>query len=70
MYYLAACNNEGICIGYLRIDNTVSENPDDENGKLLCYKKKSEATKKAMQINLGHALLPNGANFRVAVVKG
>lgn len=38
--------------------------------KLLCYKKKSEASEKAMQINLGHMLLPNGADFRVAVVKG
>lgn len=70
MYYLAACNNEGKCFGYLRIDNIVSENPDDEMDKLLCYKKKSEASEKAMQINLGHTLLPNGSKFRIAVVKG
>ena len=70
MYYLAACDNEGKCFGYLRIDNTVSENPDDEIDKLLCYKKKSEASEKAMQINLGHALLHNGSKFRIAVVKG
>ena len=70
MYYLAACDNEGKCFGYLRIDNTVSENPDDEMDKLLCYEKKSEASEKAMKINLGHALLPNGSKFRIAVVKG
>ena len=69
MYYLAVCNNEGKCFGYLRIDNTVSENPDEEMDKLLCYKKKSEASEKAMQINLGHVLLPNGSDFRVTVVK-
>lgn len=70
MYYLATCDNKGKCFGYLRTDNTVSKNPDDEMGKLLCYKKKSEANEKAMQINLGHMLLPNGSDFRVAVVKG
>lgn len=70
MYYLATCDNKGKCFGYLRTDNTVSKNPDDEMDKLLCYKKKSEANEKAMQINLGHMLLPNGADFRVAVVKG
>lgn len=26
MYYLAVCENDGRCIGYLRTDNTVSKN--------------------------------------------
>lgn len=70
MYYLAVCNNEGKCYGFLREDNSISKDPDNEMDKLISYKKKSEASEKAMQINLGHALLPNGAGYRVAVVKG
>lgn len=70
MYYLAVCDNAGRCYGFLRIDNTVSTNPDNEIKNLISYKKKSEALERAMQINLGHLLLPNGADFRVAVVKG
>lgn len=70
MYYLAVCDNDGRCFGYLRTDNTVSKNPDQEIDKLMCFKKKTEASEKVMQINLGHLLLPNGAPFRVTVVKG
>jgi len=70
MYYLAACDIDGRCFGFLRTDNTISKNPDKEMDKLICFKKKSEASEKVMQINLGHLLLPNGAPFRVAVVKG
>ena len=70
MYYLAVCDNDGRCYGYLRTDNTVSKEPDKEIDKLMCFKKKSEASEKVMQINLGHLLLPNGAPFRVVVVKG
>lgn len=70
MYYLAACDNDGRCFGYLRTDNTVSKDPDNEIDKLICFKKKSEASEKVMQINLGHLLLPNGSPFRVTVVKG
>ena len=50
MYYLAACDNDGRCFGYLRTDNTVSKNPDKEIDKLMCFKKKSEASEKVMQI--------------------
>lgn len=50
--------------------NTVSKDPDNEIDKLICFKKKSEASEKVMQINLGHLLLPNGSPFRVTVVKG
>ena len=69
MYYLAVCDDEGMCFGYLRTDNTVSENPDEEINQLMSFKKKKDASEKVMQINLGHLLLSNGG-FRVAVVKG
>lgn len=70
MYYLAVCNNDGVCYGYLKKDNSISKDPDNEIDKLICYKNKSQANEKALQINLGHLLLPNGSTFRVAVVKG
>ena len=70
MYYLACCDNDGRCFGFLRTDNTVSKNPDKEIDKLICFKKKSEASEKVMKINLSHSLLPNGFPFRVTVVKG
>ena len=69
MYYLAVCNDEGICYGFLKANNTVTKNPDADRDNLMCFKKKSDANSKAMQINLGHLLLPHGADFRVAVVK-
>ena len=34
MYYLATCDNKGKCFGYLRTDNTISKNPDDEMSKI------------------------------------
>ena len=72
MYYLAACDDDGRCFGFLRTDNTVSKKPDEEMDKLICFKKKSEASEKVMQINLSRLLLPNGVGmpFRVTVVKG
>lgn len=70
MYYLAACDSNGKCFGFLRDDGLVSEDPDNEMDKLKKYKKKADANEKAMQINLGHMLLPNGSPYRVAVVKG
>ena len=72
MYYLAACDDDGRCFGFLRTDNTVSENPDEEMDKLVCFKKKTGASEKVMQINLSRLLLPNGVRmpFRVTVVKG
>lgn len=70
MYYLACCDNDGRCFGFLRTDNTVSKNPYKEIDKLICFKKKSEASEKVMKINLSHSLLPDGFPFRVTVVKG
>lgn len=70
MYYLAVCDDEGRCFGYLRTDNTVSKNPDEEMNQLMSFKKKKDASEKVMQINLGHLLLPNGAPFRVTIAKG
>jgi hypothetical protein len=69
MYFLAACDDSGRCFGFLRKDGSVSKNPDAEPDKLKSYEKKAYADEKAMQINLGHALLPDGSPFRVAVVK-
>ena len=69
MYCLATCNDDGRCFGFLRADETISINPDNEINKLMVFKKKREANEKALQINLGHMLLPNGKSYRVAVVK-
>lgn len=69
MYYLAACDDDGRCFGFLKTDETISRNPDNEIDKLMVFKKKREANEKALQINLGHMLLPNGRSYRVAVVK-
>lgn len=69
MYYLAVCNNDGICYGFLKKDGGISTDPDNEKDLLEMFRKKSEANKKCLQINLGHMLLPDGALFRVAVVK-
>lgn len=46
MYYLAACDNDGRCFGYLRTDNTVSKDPDNEMDKLICFKKKLKQEKR------------------------
>lgn len=46
MYYLAVCENDGSCIGYLRTDNTVSKKPDQEIDKLICFKKKYQSERK------------------------
>lgn len=70
MYYLAACDDDGRCFGIVKNNNDVSTDPDNEMDKLMCFKKKSDANLKAMQINLGNMLLPNGVKYRVAVVRG
>lgn len=70
MWYLATCDDEGKCFGFLRKDETISTNPDAEIERLMGFKQKGKANEKALQINLGHMLLPNGRGYRVAVVKG
>ena len=70
MYYLATCDNDGRCFGFLRKDRSISKNPDNEVDKLMAFKRKSDANEIVLQINLGHMLLPNGVSYRVAVVKG
>lgn len=70
MYYLAACNNEGKCFGFLKKDRSISRDPDHEMDQLMAFKKKKDTNEIVMQINLGHMLLPNGPKYRVAVVKG
>lgn len=69
-YYLACCDSDGRCFGFLRTDDTVSKDPDNEVDKLLVFKRKSDANEKVLQINLSHALLPNGFPFRVTPVRG
>lgn len=70
MYYLAVCDSDGKCIGFLKNNMEISKNPDDELNKLMSFKKKSDSNEKVMQINLGHTLLPNGFLYRVTTVKG
>ena len=70
MYYLACCDNDGRCFGFLRKDRTVSQNPDAEMEKLMAFKKKKDTNEIVLQINLGHMLLPNGYKYRVTAVKG
>lgn len=69
MYYLATCDSEGKCFGFLKNDKTISKNPDKEMDDLLGFRTKAIAQEKALQINMGHLLLPNGSPYRVAVVK-
>jgi len=70
MYYLAVCDNNGKCFGFLRKDKTVSKNPDNEMDKLMSFKKKADTNEICMQINMSNMLLPNRYPFRVAAVKG
>lgn len=68
-WYLACCDNDGRCFGFLRKDRTVSTNPDAELGKLMSFKRKADTNEIIMQINLSHMLLPNGSAYRVTAVK-
>lgn len=70
MYYLAVCDSDGKCIGFLKNNMEISKNPDDELSELMSFKKKSDSNEKVMQINLGHYLLPDGFPYRVTTVKG
>lgn len=70
MFYLAVCDDEGICYGFLKKDNSISFDPDNEMDSLISFKRKKDASEKVMQINLSHMLLPNGHTYRVTVVKG
>lgn len=69
MYYIACCDNEGKCFGFLRNDKSVSKNPDNEMDKLMKFKRKGDANELILQWNLGHMLLPNGSDFRITTVK-
>lgn len=69
MYYLACCDSDGKCFGFLRQDKTVSKNPDNERDKLMKFKKKSDSNEIVLQINMSQ-MLPNGYPFRVVAVKG
>lgn len=70
MYYLAACDNDGKCFGFLKKDRSICTDPDNEMNQLMSFKRKKDTNEIVLQINLGHALLPDGSSYRVAVVKG
>ena len=70
MWYLACCDDSGKCFGYLKKDKTVSKDPDNEINQLMAFKRKKDANEIIMQINMSHLLMPNGFDFRVAVIKG
>lgn len=69
MYVLACCDSNGRCFGFLREDKTVERDPDNNLDKLKKFSKKSDTSEICLQINLSHALLPNGISFRVTPVK-
>ena len=69
MYYLACCDDNGICIGFLKKDRGVSKNPDREKENLMCFAKKRDTHEIINQINFSHLLMPNGYPFRITVVK-
>lgn len=69
MYYLACCDDNGICIGFLKKDHGVSKNPDRDKENLMCFAKKRDTNEIINQINLSHLLMPNGYSFRITVVK-
>lgn len=69
MYYLAVCDDDGKCYGFLKKDNSISYDPDNESDELMCFKIKKDASEKVFQVNLSHLLLPNGYDYRLAVVK-
>lgn len=70
MYYLACCDNDGHCFGFLKTDRSVSKDPDKDKKDLMCFQKKKDAHEIIMQVNLSNALLMDGYPFRVTAVKG
>ena len=69
MYYLATCDDNGKCFGFLRKDETISKDPDNEIDKLMSFQMKAKCHEKALQLNLGRLLLPNGRAYRVVPVR-
>lgn len=69
MWYLAACDDTGKCIGFLKKDKTISTDPDSEIENLHVFQKKKDTNEITMQINLSHALLKDGYEYRVTPVK-
>lgn len=70
MWYLACCDDEGKCFGFLREDKTVCTDVDNELNSLMKFKRKKDTTEIVLQINMSKMLLPNGYPFRVVAVKG
>ena len=72
MWYLATCDDEGRCFGFLNNDFTINKDPDNSKEKLMKFKRKADTNEIVMRINFSMMLLPNsvGYSFRVAPVKG
>ena len=69
MWYLMCCDNDGVAIGYLTKDKSLCTDPDNNMDKLMCFKKKKDASEIILQINLSHSLLPGGYPYRVVPCK-
>ena len=69
MWYLAVCDDTGKCVGFLKKDKTISVDPDGEMENLMAFKRKKDTNEIVMQINLSHALLKDGCEYRVTPVK-
>ena len=69
-YYIACCDNDGKCMGYLKNDDSVSSDPEKDLNELMNFDTKTDANTKVMQMNLGRLLLPNGAPYRAVAVRG
>ena len=50
-------------------DNTISTDPDNEMENLISFKRKRDTNEMVMQINLSHALLKDGYEYRITPVE-
>ena len=71
MWYLACCDDEGICIGFLTKDKRVLQDADGYEEELIAFKKKADCNEIVLQINMSRSLLGGcgGYDFRVVPVK-
>ena len=69
-YYIACCDDNGKCIGYLKNDDSVSSDPDKDIDELMCFDTKPAASEKVMKANLSRLLMPSGIPYRTVAVRG
>lgn len=70
MWYIACCDSEGKCFGFLKKNRTVSTDPDIDVNDLMNFRTRKQTNETCLQINLAHALLPDGPSYRAVAVKG